>query len=100
MRIRCAIAFLAAGVCIAGSVSPPEAVVNDLDGIPRHPLDPGQKLASVLIFYWHDCPVCNSYAPEISRICASYTNFAFYVVQVDPDLTPAAAKEHARQYDL
>ena len=48
----------------------------------------------------YDCPICNSYAPEINRLSAHYTNFAFYIVQVDPDLTPAAAKDHARQYDL
>ena len=63
--------------------------------VPRHPLEPADKAASVLFFYWQDCPISNGYAPEINRICASHTNFAFYIVQVDPDLTPAAAKEHA-----
>ncbi len=96
----CALLWFVSGLCSASPGGSPGPVVNDLDGIPRHPLDPGQKLASVLIFYWHDCPVCNSYAPEISRIRASYTNFAFYIVQVDPDLNQAAAREHAWQYDL
>jgi len=100
MRIVCAMLVLAAGLCTAqpGELSGP--VINDLDGVPRHPLDPAGKAGSVLFFYWQDCPVSNSYAPEINRICASHTNFAFYIVQVDPDLTPAAAREHAKQYDL
>jgi mono/diheme cytochrome c family protein len=72
----------------------------DLSGAIQHPLEAGTNAGSVLIFYWHDCPICNSYAPEINRLSAHYTNFAFYIVQVDPDLTPAAAKVHARQFDL
>ena len=92
--------LFAAGVCGASPSRLPDIVFNDLDGVTHHPLNPGEKLASVLLFYWHDCPICNSYAPEINRICGSYTNFAFYIVQVDPDLTPVAAREHAKEYDL
>ena len=57
-------------------------------------------MASVLIFYLQDCPISNSYAPEINRIAATFTNFAFYIVQVDPDLKLEAAKQHASQYAL
>lgn len=77
-----------------------DPVYADLNGIPRHPLDPGQKAASVLFFYGHDCPISNGYAPEINRICSRYTNFNFYIVQVGDDLTAAAARAHARQYKL
>src|SRR4051812_2641934 len=73
---------------------------SDLNGVVHRPLEPGDKLASVMIFFWHDCPICNSYAPEINRIAADYTNFAFYIVQVDPDLTNAAAKQHAKEFSL
>ena len=100
MRIVCAILCFAAGLCIAVAGESPGLVLNDLEGVPHHPLEPADKTASVLIFYWHDCPISNGYVPEINRICASHTNFAFFIVQVDPDLTPAAAKEHAREYDL
>lgn len=61
-------------------------------------MDAGGATASVLIFYLHDCPICNSYAPEINRLCAHYTNFNFYIVQVDPDLTADAARTHAREF--
>ena len=77
-----------------------DIVFRDLAGVPRHPLEPGEKDASVLVFFWQDCPVSNGYAPELNRIAASHTNCAFYIVQVDAQLTPAAAREHATQYHL
>ena len=100
MRIICAILCFAAGLCLADSGESSGLVFNDLDGVARRPLEPAGKAASVLIFYGHDCPISNGYAPEINRIAASHTNCAFYIVQVDPDLTPAAAKAHAKEYDL
>lgn len=100
MRSLCAIFCLTAGLCVAGPEPSSKVVVNDLDDVPRRPLEPADKIASVLVFYWQDCPVSNSYAPELNRIAVSHTNFAFYIVQVDPELTPAAAREHARKFDL
>jgi AhpC/TSA family len=99
MRIICAILCFAASFCVADSIEP-AVVFKDLDGIARRPLEPAGKLASVLIFYGYDCPISNAYAPAINRLCASQTNFAFYVVQVDPDLTLTAARLHAQEYAL
>jgi peroxiredoxin len=91
-------------VCCALSVcraqESPGPALPDLTGVLRHPLNAGAQTGSVLIFYWHDCPICNSYAAEIKRICAHYTNFNFYIVQVDSDLTVEAARTHAREYAL
>jgi hypothetical protein len=100
MRLICTILFLAAGLCLAGPERSSGLVFKDLDDIPRRPFDAADQLASVLFFYWHDCPVCNGYAPEINRICAGRGNFAFYIVQVDPGLSTALAKDHARRFDL
>jgi hypothetical protein len=99
MKYFCAIFFLAAGVCL-GADALPDVVMKDLQDVPHRPLDPAGKAASVLVFYGQDCPVSNGYAPELNRIAASRTNFAFYVVQVDPELTASAAREHAKQYGL
>ncbi len=74
--------------------------IADLNGAVHRPLEPGDKRAAVLFFLWHDCPISNTYAPEINRICAAYTNFAFYLVQVDPDLTKEAAQRHAKDFNL
>jgi peroxiredoxin len=98
MRAIAALCFLfAISVCRANDPGP---AVVDLTGELRHPLDLAGKTASALIFYWHDCPICNAYAPEINRISERYTNFNFFIVQVDPDLTVAAAQRHAKDYDL
>ena len=100
MRIICAIFGLVVGLCVTAPGETSGLVFDDLEGVPRRPLDPAGKAASVLIFFCQDCPISNSYAPEINRLCGGHTNFAFYIVQVDPGLTAAAAKEHAREYDL
>ncbi len=77
---------------------PPE--VRDLKGTLHLPTRAPGKTGSVLVFYLEDCPACNGYAPEINRLEEDYTNFDFYIVQVDPDLTAEAAKKHARDYHL
>ena len=92
--------LLATLASAAAPVAPVDPVVKDIDGVAHHPLAPSEKMGSVLIFYLQDCPICNSYAPEINRIAVTFTNFAFYIVQVDPDLKLEAAKQHARQYAL
>src|SRR5262249_46510723 len=92
--------FLLATLASAAPATSHDPVVKDIDGITHHPLAPGDKMGSVLIFYLQDCPICNGYAPEINRIAETFTNFAFYIVQVDPDLKLEAAKRHAQQYEL
>jgi hypothetical protein len=100
MRTFVAICFLALlfGCRTAGTRRALE--VSDCNGVVRKPFDNGNKSASVLIFFWHDCPISNGFAPEINRLCDSYTNFSFYIVQVDPDLTASAAKKHAVEFGL
>jgi len=58
------------------------------------------KKAVVLLFIARDCPVSNSYAPEIKRIIARYTpqKVAFTLVYPDPGTSLAAAKQHAKEY--
>ena len=66
--------------------------VSDVDGRAVRPLEgPG---TAVLIFVATDCPISNSYAPELQRIMAEHraAGVRFYLVY--PDATPAAAKAH------
>ncbi len=90
----------AGGFCLTSTGSENELVMNDLNGVARRPLNPADKQASVLVFFWQDCPISNGYVPELNRIAAGRTNFAFYIVQVDPQLLPDAARQHSRQFDL
>jgi thiol-disulfide isomerase/thioredoxin len=71
----------------------------DINGIPRDPFKPDGK-ASVLFFITTDCPISNSYAPEVQRICADYGSrqVACNLVYVDPDLTVADIKKHLRDF--
>ncbi len=99
-----AVALICCALCLAGSAAVPAQEANveiaDLSGTVRHPLEPGDKSGTVLIFYWHDCPICNSYVPEINRLSADFTNFAFYTIDVDPDWKIAEARTHVKDFGL
>ena len=45
--------------------------VSDTDGHPLNPFEPAGA-ASVIFFVATDCPISNSYAPEIQRVCREY----------------------------
>ena len=73
--------------------------IHDVDGIARFPLNPEGK-ASVLFFITSDCPISNSYAPEIQRICSEYSprKISCDLIYVDPDLTTAGVKKHVKEF--
>lgn len=58
--------------------------------------------AVALFFIAAECPISNRYAPEINRLVADYSarGVAFYGVHSDPDIGPAAALRHARDYSF
>jgi len=76
--------------------------LRDLEGAAHHPLDARGAQASVILFVTTDCPIANGYAPAIRAICEDHADDAlrFFLVHVDPDVTPARAREHARAYRL
>lgn len=59
-----------------------------------------KNIARVLFFVGTDCPISNTYAPEIKRIIDHYTpqNVAFSLVYPDPDLAIVDAQKHAKAY--
>jgi hypothetical protein len=73
--------------------------IPDIDGVARTPLKPEGK-ASVLFFITNDCPISNSYAPEVQRICAEYSpkNVACSLIYVDPSLTAADVRKHLTEF--
>lgn len=87
MAVAALLCLLIASASWAGVVGDPLANTNG-------------KKAVVLLFIAHDCPISNSYAPEIKRIIAHYTpeKIAFYLVYSEPGLSLTAAKKHAHEY--
>jgi hypothetical protein len=71
--------------------------IPDINGVPRSPMKPAGK-ASVLFFISSDCPIANSYAPEIQRICSAYGQVSCNLVYVDPTLTVADVKKHVQDF--
>lgn len=72
---------------------------KDLDGNTRRLPVAGSK-ATVLMFIAHDCPIANTYVPEINRIAAKYSlkRIAFFVVYTEEETEPADLKKHYRDY--
>ncbi len=55
----------------------------------------------VLVFVASDCPMSNSYAPEIQRICRDYSarGVRCTLIYEEPALTVAAARSHLEAYN-
>src|SRR5262245_14444287 len=56
---------------LALAIALPAAQIPDVDGRPLNPFAPAGK-ASVIFFVATDCPISNSYAPEIQRMCREF----------------------------
>jgi hypothetical protein len=94
------VGWLLASLWLVWPLAAAEFEFMDLDGQLRRPLQAGTNKATVLIFVLTDCPVANSYAPEINRIVAEYAprHVQFFVVHVDAALSVAEAKKHSRDF--
>ncbi|MBM3993461.1 MAG: redoxin domain-containing protein [Planctomycetes bacterium] len=91
----------AVGGAPANDKSRPTTFV-DIRGAKHTPLDTKDAKATVLFFAVTDCPVVNYFTSEINSIVKDHTSkgVRFFVVHVDPDLTPEAARKHAKEYGL
>ena len=73
----------------------------DINGVPREPLKVAATAkANALFFVTNDCPIANSFAHEIARICADYNSkgVACTLVYVDPAISNEQANQHAKEY--
>lgn len=101
--IMIAAAFMAAGLTspVAADKLPSltPLTARDIRGI-THTLPEPKSRATVLIFIAHDCPISNSYAPEISRLAAKYGSrgVSISLVYAEPDFTDAKAAAHEKAY--
>ena len=47
-------------------------LILDVNGVDRHPMRVDAGKANVLFFVTNECPISNSFAHEIARICSDY----------------------------
>lgn len=73
---------------------------RDIGGAKVDPMQLAGHKAAVLMFIMTDCPIANSYAPELNRIAADYRDkgVAFYIVYVDTQVSAAAIRKHFHDY--
>ncbi len=86
----------------AGSLAAPAPALRDLDGVLRQPLAAPQGRGVALLFIADDCPISNSYAPEINRLAARAAshNMPFYLVNTDTHVTVEEVRKHGQEYGL
>jgi hypothetical protein len=94
------IAVFALAFCsVPGAVELP--AVQGVDGRMHQPLVEAHGKPVALLFISHDCPVCNTYAPEIGRIEARYgSRVDIDIVYSEPNITRALARAHAKDYSI
>jgi hypothetical protein len=101
-----AAAILAAVGC--ADHPPPEASSDslpplvDLNGQPLRPFEqPGVK-ALATIFVLPDCPIANSYLPQINRLHEQFApqGVEFVLVHADPATTAEQARKHVEDYGI
>lgn len=80
----------------AATVSPQ---VRDVDGRWLRPFNPSGA-ANVVFFVSSDCPVSNSYAPEIQRLCKQYGSkgIGCALLYEDVHLDAASVRRHLDEY--
>src|ERR1700678_1339369 len=90
-------------LCAALALIGPGALppVSGVDGRTHRLLADANGRPSVVIFISHDCPICNTYAPELRQIARQYAKSASVdLVYEDPHLSRALAESHAKAYGL
>ncbi len=77
------------------------ANVVGMDGRRHNPILESIGAPLALVFVNHDCPICNTYAPEIARIASAFRGkVSVQLVYSEPDLTLALVKQHAKEFGL
>jgi len=92
-----ALASLAAGACVSRGEP---LRLRDLDGELRDPLAARGRHAIVLLFVDPECPISNSYAPEVQRLAAEYGSrgVGFELVYAVPGRDPETVRRHVTDF--
>ena len=96
MRNRVAAALLALPLFAAS----PAFQLLDTTGAPHSSAEWAKGRAVVLYFVATDCPIANSYVPEMNRIEELYSpkGVAFFAVQADVTVSDAAVAKYAAEF--
>lgn len=97
MKPRSSTIVLCGALALAAGGAPP--TIRDVSGQLLTPFKPAGR-ANVLFFVSSDCPVSNSYAPEIQRLCDRYraSGVACSLMYEDLQLDAAAVRKHLDDY--
>ncbi|HEY4088957.1 MAG TPA: redoxin domain-containing protein [Bryobacteraceae bacterium] len=91
---------LSAWFAIFAAAAPLQFRLLDVHGGVHTAAEWSGRKAIVLFFVVQDCPVGNSYVPEMNRIEQTYSprGVRFYAVQADVSAAAAVTAEYARDY--
>ena len=80
--------------------SVPQFQLRDTQGATHTAAEWAGRKAVLLYFVTVDCPVANSYVPEMNRLREAYAGrgVAFFAVQADPSVPEAGVVRYARDY--
>ncbi|HMC59910.1 MAG TPA: redoxin domain-containing protein [Candidatus Solibacter sp.] len=100
MLRRNLIVLLCAAPWTGWAAGPPQFRLRDTQGVVHTAAEWGKHKAILLFFVTIDCPVGNSYVPEMNRIHDTYApqGVAVYGVQADPGVADPAVVKYAREY--
>ena len=87
MQFRFLLAVLAAGCCLPSYAGLPDFHLRDTTGGAHSPAEWAGHKAVVLYFTTVDCPVANSYVPEMNRIHDAYAARGVLFLAVETDVT-------------
>ena len=92
MRMSALVLWILVSCSAVGLAQHDRVQLRDLNGRAIAPFTPSGR-ASVVFFVATDCPVSNSYAPEIQRVCRDYRprGVECSLIYEDVDTHPAAA---------
>ena len=103
IRILVAVAIMVVHLVLGSGPAPAaasaSAQVRDIDGRWLRPFNPSGA-ANVVFFVSSDCPISNSYAPEIQRLCGQYGSkgIGCALLYEDLQLDATAAGRHYAEY--
>jgi peroxiredoxin len=78
----------------------PQFSLRDTQGSVHTPAEWSARQAIVLFFVTNDCPVGNSYVPEMNRIQEAYAarGVEFFAVQADPSVPKMVVARYAKDF--